>query len=315
MKLQQFAYVCAIVERGLNVTHAAKHLHTSQPGISRYVKMLERELGVDIFVRDKKRIASLTPVGYSIYAAAKRALNETENVKRVVSEFLSGDVGDLTVATSHTHARYSLPSVIERFIERFPRVRLRLRQGNLSQISQWVSTGEADISIATPSTEPLPDLVFLRCAELHRVILTKSGHPLLKADKLTLEILATHPIITYDFEFSARSQIMRAFHKQRLTPNIVLSATDADTMKTYVQCGLGVAIVADIVFDKKRDRTLRMIDARHLFETSPVYIGLRRKVHLPNYMLHFIELYAPHLSRATVEQAVYGHRNERRRRR
>ena len=315
MKLQQLTYVCAIVDSGLNVTHAAKRLHTSQPGISRYVKMLETELGADIFIRDKKRIAGLTPVGYSVYAAAKRALNETENVKRVVSEFLSGDVGDLTVATSHTHARYSLPSVIERFIERFPRVRLRLRQGNLNQISEWVSSGEADISIAAPSSETLPGLVFLRCAELHRVLLTKPGHPLLKARKVTLDAVAEYPIITYDYEFSARSQIMRAFQSQRLTPNIVLSATDADTMKTYVQCGLGIAIVANTVYDKRRDRGLKAIDAGHLFETNPVYIGLRRNVHLPNYMLHFIELYAPHLSRSDVEQAVYGHKSERRNRR
>lgn len=311
MKLQQLTYLCAVVDSGLNVTHAARRLHTSQPGISRYVRMLEAELGVEIFVRDKKRIAGLTPVGHSIYAAARRALNETENVKRVVNEFLSGDVGDLTVATSHTHARYSLPSVIERFIKRFPRVRLRLRQGTLSQISKWVGAGEADISIAAPSSDSLPGLVFLPCSELHRIVLTKPGHPLLKSRKLTLEDLAAYPIITYDYEFSARSQIMRAFHRKRLNPNVVLSATDADTMKTYVQCGLGIAIVANTVFDKGRDRGLRAIDAGQLFESNPVYIGLRRNVHLPKYMLHFIELYAPHLSRAAIEQAVYGSKPEK----
>lgn len=306
MKFQQLAYVCAIVDSGLNVTQAAKRLHTSQPGISRYVRMLESELGVEIFIRDKKRLAGLTPVGHSVYAAARRALNEAENVKRVVDEFLSGDVGDLTVATSHTHARYSLPAVIERFIERFPRVRLRLRQGALSQISNWVSTGEADISIAAPSPDALPGLVFLPCGELHRIVLTKPGHPLLKARKVTLEDLSSYPIITYDYEFSARSQIMRAFHRKRLVPNIVLSATDADTMKTYVQCGLGIAIMANTVFDTRSDRGLRAIDARHLFDSNPVYIGLRRNVHLPKYMLHFIELYAPNCSRAVIEQAVYG---------
>lgn len=305
MKLQQLTYVCAIVDNGLNVTHAAKRLHTSQPGISRYVRMLESELGVEIFIRDKKRIAGLTPVGHSVYAAARRALNETENVKRVVDEFLSADVGNLTVATSHTHARYSLPAVIERFIERFPRVRLRLRQGTLSQISSWASTGEADISIAAPSSDALPGLVFLPCGELHRVVLTKPGHPLLKVRKVTIEELSSYPIITYDYEFSARSQIMRAFHRKRLVPNIVLSATDADTMKTYVHCGLGIGIMANTAFDMRSDRGLRAIDARHLFESNPVYIGLRRNVHLPKYMLHFIELYAPHLSRAAVERVVY----------
>ena len=222
----------------------------------------------------------------------------------------SGDAGDLIVATSHTHARYSLPSVIERFIERFPRVHLRIRQGNLNQISQWVSTGEADVSIASPPSESLPGLVFLPCGEQHRVILTKPGHPLLKTRAPTLHDVATYPIITYDYDLSARSQIMRAFQRKRLTANVVMSATDADTMKTYVQCGLGIAIVADTVFDKRRDRSLRAINVRHLFESNPVYMGLRRNVHLPNYMLHFIELYAPHLSRASVEQAVYGSRSK-----
>jgi len=304
MKLQQLAHLCAVVDCGLNITQAAKQLHTSQPGLSRSIQLLEAELKIRIFVRDAKKIAGLTSVGREIYLGAKRVLSESNGLVRTATEHLTGHLGDLTIATAHTHARYSLPPVIDRFIAHFPRVRLRLRQGHPSQIIRWVSTGEADLAITATHMNHYPELALLPSHELHRVVLTKPRHPLLKCRNLTLEDIAAFPVITYDFEFSAGLQIIEAFRAKGLTPNIVLSAVDADTMKTYVHCGLGIAIVAHTAFDPKQDAGLRCVDARHLFEPMTVYVGLRRNSDLPAYILSFIEFFAPELTPDIVRRSV-----------
>ena len=305
MKLQQLRYVCEIVGRGLNLTRAARELHTSQPGISRHVRLLEEELGVQIFVRERKRITSLTPIGAAVFSLAKKIVNDVENIRKLTSDFVTGDVGDFVVATSHTHARYSLAPIIERFVKRYPKVRLRLRQGLLPQVCDWVRKGEADLSISTAPDEKYDEVVYLPYGELHRVVLALPDHPLIaKRTAITLKDLARHPIITYDHEFSARLQIEQAFLKKRLKPNIVLSATDTDTMKIYVQSGLGVAIMAHTAYSRQIDLGLRAVDARHLFPSSPVLIGLRRNIHLPAYLLHFVELVAPHLKRHQVIEAL-----------
>lgn len=298
MKLQQLRYICEIVDRGLNVTRAATGMHTSQPGVSRHVRLLEEELGVQIFVRDQKKIASLTPVGESLFQVARRIMNDVENLRSIAAEFKAGEIGDFTVATSHTHARYSLPPVIEHFARRYPKVRLRLRQGLVPQVCRWVSSGDAHLSISTRPDEPVADVEFHRFGELRRLVLTLPRHPLLRKARVTLPDLAVYPIITYDREFKARRQIEEAFNKEGLEPNVVLSATDADTMKTYVQSGLGIAIVSDMTFSRKVDMRLRAIGVEHLFPSSDLVIGLRRDAYLPAYIREFIRLVAPNLQLA-----------------
>lgn len=304
MKLQQLRYVCEIVEQGLNVTRAASEMHTSQPGVSRQVRLLEEELGVEIFQRDQKRIARLTPVGESLFGVAQRVMKDIESLRSIANEYRAGEAGDFTVATSHTHARHSLPPTIQRFASSYPKVRLRLRQGLVSQVCRWVTQGEAHISISTRPDEMFPDMTFLPFGDIRRIVLTLPKHPLLKRANVTLHDLVQYPIITYDHEFSARTQIEEAFRNEGLEPNIVLSATDTDTMKTYVQSGLGVAIVAELAYTRSMDPQLRAIGVQHLFPSSKVVIGLRRHAHLPAYMLDFIRLVAPNLQRDQILEAV-----------
>ena len=299
MNLQQLRSVREVVKRDFSITRAAEHLRLSQPAISRHVQMLETELGVPLFTRDRNRLVGLTGAGEALLPLAARAAETSDDLLRTAREFAAGDSGSLTIATAHTHARYSLPPVIERFVARYPRVRLRLRQGYLRQIAQWVSEGTADLFIATAPTERLPNLHLLPCHTIHRVVLTSPSHPLL-GGKITLGNLAGHPIITYGEEFAARGQIERAFATAGFEPNIVLSATDTDVMKTYVQCGLGVAIVAHPAYDKEQDRGLRAIDARHLFPSSMVHVGMRRHAHLSRHARYFIDLFAPRLKRAVA---------------
>lgn len=304
MKLQQLRYLRQIVDSGFNVSRAARALHTSQPGVSRLIYLLEDELGLPLLVRAKKRVLGLTPAGQAIVAVGKRMTSDAENLRQIAKDYRAGDAGDLTVATAHTHARYTLPPVIERFTKHYPRVRLRLLQGYSSQLVQWLNTGEAHLFVATAPREPESELALLPCHELHRVILTLPNHPLQKKRRVALEDVAAYPIITYDHGFSARAHIMRAFHKKHLNPNVVLSATDADVMKTYVQVGLGIAILAHTAYDKRKDPKLRAINARHLFESSTVHIGLKCNSYLSDHMVYFIELLAPHLHRQQIETAV-----------
>jgi LysR family cys regulon transcriptional activator len=295
VKLQQLRYVCEIVNAGFNLSRAARVLHASQPGVSRYVHLLEEELGLPLFVRTKNRLVSLTPAGEAIAEAAKRALREVESVQHIASDFRGGDVGNLIIATAPGHARYSLPPVVERYVKRYPGVRLRIRQGNSAQVVEWVMNKEADCFIATGPTEVNRDLTLLPCHDIHAVILAPSAHPLGKKRRITLEDVCAFPIITYNAEFTFYSHIMRAFHSAGLQPDILLSASDAELMKTYVRAGLGIAIVAHTAQGKGKDRGMRTIDAAHLFGTSVVHIGVRRGVHLGKHLVHFVEMFAPRL--------------------
>ena len=306
MTLQQLRYLCEIVNAKFNLSRAAKVLHTSQPGVSRYMRLLENELGLELLVRNKKRIAGLTPGGSAIAQVAQQVTSQIANLKPIAQDYQSHVSGSLTIATGHAHARYTLPKVVERFISRYPRVELRLRQGYLSQIVNWVKTGEADLLIATTPAESVPDLALLPCHELHRVVLTLPGHPLLAKRKVSLADLARYPIITYDSVFSAYRQIVGAFHAKNLSPNIVLSASDADIMKTYVLAGLGITITAHTAFDKRLDTGLRSIDVRHLFEPGTVHVGVRRNAYLSKHMMHFIRLFAPHLRESRIKRAFCG---------
>ena len=306
MKLQQLRYICEVARHNLNLSNAAEALFTSQPGISKQIRSLEEELGVDIFVRHGKRVVAVTEPGKAILEIAQRMLKDGENLRQVGEEFTEEDSGHLTIATTHTQARYALPHVIQRFTKRYPGVRLSLRQGSPTQISELVTSGEADIAIATEAIELYEDLVMLPCYEWNRCVLVPPGHPLLKAKKLTLEAMASFAIITYDFAFTGRSKMNQAFADKGLTPNVVLTAIDADVIKTYVELDLGIGIVAMMAYDPKRDTHLRAMDASHLFEPSTTRIGIRKNSYLRGYTYEFIEMFAPHLSRKVVDDAMHG---------
>lgn len=304
MTLQQLRYLCEVVHQNLNISKAAQELHISQPGLSRQLQLLEEELDVEMFVRNRKRLVRLSQAGSQIVSLAERTLNDARNIKEAAKEHAGQDQGSLTIATTHTQARYALPNVIRRFAQRYPKVQLSLRQGTPAEVSDLVSSGSADLSIATEPIEPLADIVLLPCFQLQRIVLTPARHPLLKVKRLTLEKLAAYPLITYDYAFIGRSKILRAFEAKAISPNIVLNAIDADVIKTYVEFGLGIAIVPAMAFDRARDKSLRGIDASHLFEPNTIHVGIRRNHYLRGYMYSFIEMFAPHLKRSVVEKAI-----------
>ncbi len=305
MNLQQLRYLNEIVRQRLKISDAANALYTSQPGISKQIKLLEEELGIEIFVRNGKRIAAITEPGKAVLAIAQRMLHDADNLKQVGQEFHSQGSGHLTIATTHTQARYALPAVVKQFIKRYPGVKLGLHQGNPSQIAEQVLSGEADIGIATESLSLYDDLVTLPCYEWNHCVITPLRHPLLAEKKLTLAKIAQYPIITYDFAFSGRGKINAAFEAANIQPNIALTAIDADVIKTYVELGLGIGILAKMAFIPERDKHLRMLDAGHLFKPSTTRIAIRKNEYLRGYTYDFIELFAPHLTREVVAKAMH----------
>ncbi|MBL1278451.1 MAG: CysB family HTH-type transcriptional regulator [Ectothiorhodospiraceae bacterium] len=305
MKLHQLRCICEVVDHQLNVTDAATAMFTSQPGVSKQIRLLESELGVPIFAREGKRLTAITEPGSEIIRAARRMLREAENIGRIGADFNDQTRGTLTLATTHTQARYVLPPVIQQFRHRFPDVFLQIRQGNPKQICEMALRGEADIVIATEAVSASDGLIALACYRWHHCVLVPPGHPLLdKTDALTLQDLADHPIVTYDFAFAGRSQLNDAFMNAGLQPKIVLTALDADVIKTYVGLGLGIGLVADVAFDAKRDADLRRINISQLFPASTTWVGIRRGSYLRRYIFDFVELFAPHLSRATLRAAL-----------
>jgi LysR family cys regulon transcriptional activator len=304
MKLQQLRYLCEVANQGLNLSKAAEMLHTSQPGISKQIRLLETELEVDIFVRNGKRVVNVTPPGRAILQIAERMLRDAKNLKQVGQDYANEATGSLTIATTHTQARYALPPAIKHFTARYPKVKLILRQGNPTQISELVTSGDADIAIATEAIELFDELVMLPCYQWNRCVIVGHRHPLLKLDELTLEAIAQYPIVTYDFAFTGRSKINQAFDSKGLVPNVVLTALDADVIKTYVELGLGIGILAQMAFEPKRDKHLRSIDASHLFAPSTTRIGISRNSYLRGYVYDFIEIFAPHLNHAVVKTAM-----------
>ncbi|HEX6827810.1 MAG TPA: HTH-type transcriptional regulator CysB [Burkholderiales bacterium] len=306
MKLQQLRYLREVARTGLNISEAAERLHTSQPGVSKQIRLLEDELGVAIFVRHGKRILEVTEPGRAVLAMAERILSEADNLKRVGEEFAAEATGSLVIATTHTQARYALPPVVAKFRKQYPKVSLALRQGSPMQLCEQVIAGDADLAIATEAIGEYRELTMLPCFQWNRCVVAPPGHPLLAEKSLTLEAIARHPVITYDFAFAGRSQINKAFEARGLTPNVVLTAIDSDVIKTYVVLGLGVGIIAKMAFDPKQDRELRALDASHLFESSTTRIGIRRGTYLRGYAYDFIRLFAPHLTREVVDAAMRG---------
>jgi LysR family cys regulon transcriptional activator len=306
VNLQQLRYLCAVVDHGLNVSVAADALFTSQPGISKQIRQLEDELGVPIFIRQGKRLAALTAGGEVIVATARRALQELNNLKRVGAEFKSEDTGSLAIATTHTQARYVLPPVLKRFAERYPKVRLLLHQGNPAQVAEQTQRADVDVGIATEALADFPGLVSLPCYTWNRCVLVPKGHPLGKSRPLTLEALVRYPIVTYDFSFTGRSQINAAFAAKGLEPNVVLTALDSDVIKTYVELGFGVGIIAQMAHDPARDTQFDKLDAAHLFAASTTRLALRRGVYLRGFVYEFITLFAPQFDRSAIDAALQG---------
>jgi LysR family transcriptional regulator, cys regulon transcriptional activator len=305
MKLQQLRCLTEVARRDLNVSEAAESLHTSQPGVSKQIRALEDELGIQVFVRHGKRLVAVTEPGKAVIAIAERILSEAQNLKRAGEEYANDNLGTLTIAATHTQARYALPKAVAAFKRRYPKVELVLHQGNPTQICEQVIAGEADMGVATEMISQFPALVSLPVYQWNRCVVVPPKHPLLKG-ALTLERLAEHPIVTYDFAFANRSLVQKAFENRGLKPHVVLSAQDSDVIKTYVELGLGVGVLAQMAFDPKRDLNLRAIDASHLFESSTTRLGIKRGAYLRRYAYEFIELFAPQLSRATVERSVLG---------
>jgi LysR family cys regulon transcriptional activator len=306
MNLQQLKYVCAVVDHGLNVSDAAEALFTSQPGISKQIRQFEDELGLTIFVRQGKRLAALTPAGQIVIATARRALREIANLKRVADEFRGEDAGTLSIATTHTQARYVLPTVLREFANRYPKVKVVLHQGNPVQVAEQTARGEVDIGIATESLSDYPELVTLPCYEWNRVVLVQKRHPLTKMKPLTLESLAKFPIITYDFSFTGRSAINAAFAAKHLEPNVVLTALDSDVIKSYVSLGLGVGLISSVAFDPAKDRGLAMLPADHLFPVQTTRLAFRKGAWLRGYTVEFIRLFVPHLTREALAKLASG---------
>ncbi len=291
MNLQQLRYVLEIVRHGLNVSDAAEAMFTSQPGVSKQVRALEEEIGVDIFIRHGKRLVGLTEPGKRVVAMCERILRDVQSLATIAEEFSRADEGVLRIATTHTQARYVLPQVIETFRRRYPKVRFSLHQGSPRYACELVAAAEADLVIAT---EAISELV------------VPENHPLAQEDPLTLEAIARYPIITYDGAFTGRNHINKAFLGRALKPEVVLTAIDSDVIKTYVRLGLGVGIIARMAFDPYTDRGLVVRDLGHLIESNVTRIGILRDAYLRGFVYAFIETLAPHLKREVVERVVRG---------
>jgi len=304
MKLHQLRYLHEVARQGLNITSAADVLHTSQPGVSKQIQLFEDELGLQVFQRNGKRLTGITEPGAQVLALAAKVILDIENIKRVGEEFSHIETGTFTIATTHTQARYKLPEAVKKFMSNYPKVKLNIHQGNPSQVAEQVASGEADIGIATEAISNYESLLCLPCYQWNRCVVVPHDHPLLSEGPLTLEKLATYPLITYDFGFTGGTLVSKVFSDAGLSPNVVLTAIDADVIKTYVTLGLGVGLLANMAYDPERDAHLAMIDVSHLFPDSTTYLGVRKDAFLRGYMYGFIELIAPHFNRQAVNAAL-----------
>ena len=305
MNFQQLRYIREAVRCGFNLTEVADALHTSQPGVSRQVRELEDELGVEIFVRAGKRLTGLTPPGAALLPYVERLLHEAENIKRASHELQGREDGRLSIAATHSQARYALPHVVKDFRQRYPRVALHLHQGSPKQVAAMLLSGEADIGVATEALAGFEQLVTLPCYHWTHSIVVPPDHPLLDLTQpVTLQDLARYPLITYELGYTGRAHIDEAFTAAGLSCEVVLTAMDADVIKTYVELEMGVGIVASIALDPERDRQLRMLDAGHLFQVNVTRLGIRKGQWLAKYAYAFIEMFVPTLTQQVVAQAL-----------
>ncbi|NHB95624.1 HTH-type transcriptional regulator CysB [Photorhabdus stackebrandtii] len=310
MKLQQLRYIVEVVNHNLNVSSTAEGLYTSQPGISKQVRMLEDELGIQIFSRSGKHLTHVTPAGEEVVRISREVLSKIDAIRSVASEHTYPNRGSLYIATTHTQARYALPPVIKGFIERYPQVSLHMHQGSPTQIAEAVSKGNADFAIATEALHLYEDLIMLPCYHWNRTLVVAQDHPLASKENVSIEELAEYQLVTYTFGFTGRSELDVAFDKVGLKPKIVFTATDADVIKTYVRLGLGVGVIASMAVDPVQDKDLICIDMRDKFSYSTTKIGFRRSSFLRSYMYDFMWRFAPHLTRDVIDQAVALRSNE-----
>ena len=302
MKLQQLKYVLAIVDNGLNITAAAEKLFTSQPGVSKQLKLLEEELGLQLFARKGKSLGSITPAGEQVIERARFIMGEAENIRTLAASYFQEEEGTLSIATTHTQARYVLPDVVRQFRNRYPRVGLNLHQGTSEQIADMVSANDIDFAIATGSHDLFRDLLLVPSYHWDRKVIVPHDHELTKLDrKITLRDLAKYPLVTYVFSFGGQSSLKRAFVEQGLNPDVVFTARDVDVIKTYVRMGLGVGIVAGMANDEEDD-DMTAISAAGLFPRSTTWIGFRKDIVLRRYMLEFLRLFAPHITADQLEK-------------
>jgi LysR family cys regulon transcriptional activator len=302
MKLQQLKYLLAIVDNGLNITAAAEKLFTSQPGVSKQLKLLEEELGLQLFVRKGKSLGGVTAAGEQVIERARFIMAEAENIRSLAASYFQEEEGTLSIATTHTQARYVLPEVVRQFRKRYPQVNLNLHQGTSEQIADMVNANDTDFAIATGSHELFNDLLLVPSYHWDRKIIVPSDHELAKLDRqITLRDLAEFPLVTYVFSFSGQSSLKRAFAERGLEPDVVFTARDIDVIKTYVRMGLGVGIVAGMA-NEDDDEDLTAISASGLFPRSTTWIGFRKDLVLRRYMLEFVRLFAPHITADQLEK-------------
>ena len=304
MKLQQLRYIWEVAHHDLNVSATALSLYTSQPGISKQIRLLEDELGVEIFARSGKHLTRVTTAGQEILQMSGEILRKVEGIKQLSRDHQNPAHGTLSIATTHTQARYVLPNIIKDFILKYPDVTLNIVQGTPTHVSEEAASGEVDLAVAYDDLELYGDLAMMPCYRWNRCILVPKDHPLVNVEKITLEDVVAHSIVTYPFGFSGRSKRKKAFHDKGLDPKIVFTATDADVIKTYVRLGLGIGIVAHMAYCPEEDSDLVSIEAAHLFESIITSVGVRRGTYLRGYMYEFIEAFAPHLTSSVVQNVM-----------
>ena len=304
MNFQQLRSIREAARRGYNLTEVANVLFTSQPGVSRQIRELEDELGVEIFERNGKRLVGMTEPGKHILHIIERLLLEAENLRHASKEYTGENSGTLSVATTHTQARYALPRVVPSFRKDYPNVRIALQQSSPEHIAEWVISGKADVGIATEGLSQFEELVSFPCYRWHHVVVVPEGHPLTKLENLTLRDLAAHPLITYDAGFTGRGHIDQAFREAELSTDIVLTAMDSDVIKQYVSLGLGVGLIAGMAMENNGHHDLRAIDAAHLFAPNVTRIAVRRGAYLRSYVYDFILRLSPELTRPDIERAL-----------
>ena len=296
MKLQQLRCVYQIVQNDFNISKAAEFLHTSQPGVSKQIQLLEDEVGIKIFQRNGKRLTGLSDAGNDLYKSISEIIREVSNIKNISHEHENDDTGSFTIATTHTQARYKLPKVVEAFVKKYPKIDLNIHQGDPSQVTEQILKGDADVGIATESIGHNANIICIPCYSWNRVLVFPKNHALSSIKEITLQNIASYPMITYDYAFTGSTIVSKVFKEANISPNIMLTAIDADVIKTYVELNLGVGLIAEMAYDKNKDSALQSKDVSHLFPTSTTYIGIRKETFVRGYVYEFIKMFTPDIT-------------------
>ena len=304
MKLQQLRCIFQIVQSEFNISKASEVLNTSQPGVSKQIKLLEDEIGIKIFQRNGKRLVNLTEPGELILSSIETILQESNNIKVISEEYIEKDQGTFTIATTHTQARYKLPKVVEEFVKKYPKTNLNIHQGDPSQVTDQIINGEADVGIATESINLSEDILTIPCYQWNRCVVMPKNHPLTEVRRITLEDLAAYPMITYDYAFTGSTIVSEVFKNANIEPNIMLTAIDADVIKTYVSLNMGIGLIAEMAFDASTDHPMVSRDVSHLFPLSTTYIGIRRENFLRKYTSDFIRMFIPKVSENELKKIL-----------